>query len=244
MPNPELAVGVQLKIIQGKIRQLPVNPYFKNSLLNDLRLALRYYKQRKYQYVLDCLGVITDKLQTRSRWLACMPVDYGQLLASLHQAQQSLLASAQVICEKRVSPCLTYAYIYNQGAQAIPPGEAVIFSNNGSMAGDLSHPPGTAQITINSAGDYAVWFYIADGGSNQFTLFLNNSPVPGATYGTAVDAPNAGWVILSAVPGDILTLRNQTSFGTVTLPANIGGIESSVNAAILIMKVSGFLPIS
>lgn len=131
-----------------------------------------------------------------------------------------------------------YAYIYNLPVQTVPLEAAVTFSNNGVIAGAITHTPGTAPVILGSAGDYAVWFYVADGGSNQFALFQNGAPVAGAIYGTASDAPNPGWVIISAAAGDSLTLVNHASFSEVGLLFPVGGTENNVNAAVLIEKIS------
>jgi len=130
-----------------------------------------------------------------------------------------------------------YAYIYNTGNQSIPAEGSVPFSKNGALLG-ISHDIDTASITIDSAGIYAVWYTVTGAEANQFTLYKNESPVPGSTYGTST-ANNGytGMVIINAAAGDQLTLRNHTSTGTVTLDNSAGGTQTGVSASIMILKV-------
>jgi len=132
-----------------------------------------------------------------------------------------------------------YAYIYNVGTQEVPLEADVSFSNNGVIVGGITHTPGAAPIVIGSAGDYAVWFYTAGGGSNQFALFQNGAPVAGAIYGTDTGtSANPGRVIISAAAGDVLTLRNHTSFTEIAV-MTAGGTQTSVNAAIMLERIGG-----
>ncbi len=296
MSNLALSIGDQLQIILGKIRQLPVNAFFKNLLLEDIGLAIRCFEQGRYQCAINSLAVISEKIHTRQKNSPCREILFSPLLADLHRTQQSLIALPEAICSGLIGATgpqgatgpagpqgvtgdpgpagsqgatgatgpqgavgdpgpagpqgatgatgpagpqalSAYAYIYNLPDQEVPLEEDVLFSSNGVIVGAISHTPGTAPIIIGSAGDYAVWFYISDGGTNQFTLFQNGAPVAGAIYGTASDAPNPGWIIITAAAGDILTLRNHTSFGNVPLMPN-GGEQISTNAAILVVKLS------
>ncbi|MNP49887.1 hypothetical protein D3C76_1441050 [compost metagenome] len=84
-----------------------------------------------------------------------------------------------------------------------------------------------------------VWFYVTAIESNQFTIYQNGSPVPGAVYGTGGGTQtNYGMVIITAAAGDVLTLRNHTSASAVTLQSLAGGIQINTNASVLIEKVS------
>ena len=98
---------------------------------------------------------------------------------------------------------------------------------------------GSPDITIESAGIYAVWYTVTGAEANQFTLFRNDNPVPGSTYGT--DTTNTGYsgmVIINAAAGDKLTLKNFTSTGTVNLNNSAGGTETGVSASVMILKIA------
>ncbi|WP_443660514.1 collagen-like protein, partial [Clostridium algidicarnis] len=132
-----------------------------------------------------------------------------------------------------------YAYIYNLGAQVVPVESDVIFSNNGVMVGAITHTPGTSTITIGTAGDYSVWFNASGAQANQFSIFKNGILVPGAIYGnSAGNQPNPGMVIVTALAGDTLTLRNHTSVDIITLQTLAGGIQINTNVSMLIEKIS------
>jgi len=130
-----------------------------------------------------------------------------------------------------------YAYIYNTDSQTIPVNGSVSFSNNGALLG-IIHDKNTAPITIESAGTYAVWYTVTGAEASQFTLYQNENPVPGSTYGTsAVNNGYTGMVIINAAAGDQLTLRNHTSTGAVTLDSAAGGAETGVSASIMILRI-------
>ncbi|HHW48206.1 MAG TPA: DNRLRE domain-containing protein [Clostridiaceae bacterium] len=130
-----------------------------------------------------------------------------------------------------------YAYIYNTDNQTVPVDGSVTFNRNGALLG-ISHDINTATINIDSAGTYAVWYTVTGAEPNQFTLYQNDNPVPGSTYGTST-ANNgySGMVIINAAAGDQITLRNHTSAGDVTLDNAAGGTETGVSASIMILKI-------
>jgi len=132
-----------------------------------------------------------------------------------------------------------YAYIYNLDAQVVALEADITFSNNGVIVGAITHAPGTAIITLGSAGDYAILFNVAGVEPNQFTLFQNGAAVAGATYGSGAGTqPNHGFVIITAAAGDTLTLRNHTSSAAVTLQTLAGGTQINANASIQIQKMN------
>ena len=133
-----------------------------------------------------------------------------------------------------------YAYIYNLDAQTVNIEADILFSNNGLIVGTISHTVGTSTIQIGSAGNYAVWFYVAGIQPYQFTLFQNGVQVAGSLYGTSAGTVmTTGMVIISATAGDILTIRNHTSAFAVTLETLAGGTQINTNASVLIQKISG-----
>jgi hypothetical protein len=132
-----------------------------------------------------------------------------------------------------------YAYIYNVAAQTVAIEANVTFDTNGILSGGITHTAGTEDITLGTAGTYAIWFYVLGAELNQFTLYRNNALVPGAIYASAVVyAPNIGMVIITAAAGDVLTVKNHTSPSTVTLEATTAGTAANANASILIEKLT------
>jgi len=130
-----------------------------------------------------------------------------------------------------------YGYIYNTGNQTVAVNDSIAFSNNGALLG-ISHDTNTAPIIIETPGVYAVWYTVTGAEANQFTLYQNNNPVPGSTYGTSTTNNGyTGMVIINAAAGDQITLRNHTSAGPVTLDNAAGGTETGVSASIMILRI-------
>jgi len=135
------------------------------------------------------------------------------------------------------SPVLDYGYIYNTGAQVVAIGSPVTFDTNGVLSG-LIHAPGTSQITVVSAGIYEVDFSVSGVEPNQFALFVNGVPDPGAIYGSGAGTQQTtGMAILQLSAGDVIELLNHSSASAVTLQTLAGGSESNVNASILIKSL-------
>ncbi|OGO88784.1 MAG: hypothetical protein A2Y15_02570, partial [Clostridiales bacterium GWF2_36_10] len=132
-----------------------------------------------------------------------------------------------------------YAYIYKLDPQVVALEADILFSTNGVIVGTISHTPGSSQIQLGSAGDYAVWFNAAGVEPNQFALFQNGAPVAGSIYGSGAGTqPNPGMVIVRASANDVLTVRNHTSTAGITLQTLAGGTRINSNASILIQKLS------
>lgn len=130
-----------------------------------------------------------------------------------------------------------YGYIYNTGNQSIPIEGDIPFTANGALLG-ITHSVGTSPITIDNEGTYAVWFIINGQEANQFALFQNNDFVPGSIYGTAgTSNSNAGMTMISAAAGDIVSIRNHTSDGTVTMDNSAGGTQTNISASIMIIRI-------
>lgn len=130
-----------------------------------------------------------------------------------------------------------YGYIYMTGSQTVAVNDSIVFSNNGALLG-ISRDANTVPIIIESAGTYAVWYTVTGAEANQFTLYRNENPVPGSTYGTS-SANNGytGMVIINAAAGDQMTLRKHNSAGPVTLDNAAGGTETGVSASIMILRI-------
>jgi hypothetical protein len=138
-----------------------------------------------------------------------------------------------------ISGLTEYAFIYNLAAQVVALEADILFSNNGIIVGTITHAPGTSIIQLGSAGDYAIWYYVAGVQPNQFTIYQNGNPVVGSIYGSGAGTQaNPGMAIITAAAGDVLTIRNHTSAAAVTLQTLAGGTQVNVNASILIQKIS------
>jgi hypothetical protein len=132
-----------------------------------------------------------------------------------------------------------YAYIYNLNPQVVALEADIFFSTNGVMVGTITHAPGTSSITLGTAGNYTVWFDVAGVEPNQFALCINGIPVAGSTYGSGAGTqPNPGMTIITASPGDVLTVRNHSSAAAITLQTLAGGTQMNCNASILIQKIT------
>lgn len=115
----------------------------------------------------------------------------------------------------------------------------VVFSNNGVIVGTISHTAGTNAIFLGTTGNYEVTFSLSITEPGQFALFLNGTLVPGTIIGGNFgDEQITGSMIISAVAGDALTVRNHTSkddFPQVNLTTLTGGTQINSNALIKIM---------
>ncbi|MEI9971562.1 MAG: hypothetical protein WDO73_05580 [Ignavibacteriota bacterium] len=117
-------------------------------------------------------------------------------------------------------------------------GGPVAFSTNGALNG-ISHIPLESLLIITLTGDYKVAFSVSGVEPNQFTLFVNGTPIPGTTYGSGGGTQqNNGQAILSLIAGDILELVNYSSVASVTLQTLAGGSQLNVNASLIIEKIN------
>ncbi len=131
-----------------------------------------------------------------------------------------------------------YGYIYNQGAEVVPIEADVSFDTNGILTTRIIHAVGTSHIHITSAGIYKVTFSVSSVEPNQFALFVNGALVPGTVYGSGAGTQQSyGQAIITLADGDVITLRNHTSWAAVTLQTLAGGTQTNVNASILIEKL-------
>jgi hypothetical protein len=134
-----------------------------------------------------------------------------------------------------------FAYIYNTENQEVLVEQDIVFDANGALVG-ISHMVDTSQMIIESSGIYAIWFLVAGQEPNQFTLFQNETAVPGSIYGSGDTVQtNPGMVIIAAEAGDVLSLRNHTSSASVNLQTMSGGLQANINASIMIFKISDLI---
>ncbi|MBC7884686.1 MAG: hypothetical protein H7X99_04385 [Saprospiraceae bacterium] len=130
------------------------------------------------------------------------------------------------------------AFIFNTLTQVVMIEDPVIFDSNGFITSGFVHVQGTGLITIINTGIYKATFSVSGTEPNQFALFLNDSPIFGSTYGSGAGTQqNNGQVVFSAAAGDVVSLRNHSSFSSVGLFSFTGGTQSNVNASIILEKL-------
>ena len=135
------------------------------------------------------------------------------------------------------SPVKASAYIYNTNFQYCTIENDITFSDNGPLTG-ITHSPGSAAIQIVTGGLYKIFFSVTAYEPNQFAIFINGVQVPGSLYGSAAGTDqNKGMLILNINAGDIVTLRNHTSYSDIGLNPMAGGVQTNVNASILIEQL-------
>jgi hypothetical protein len=132
-----------------------------------------------------------------------------------------------------------YGYIYSTVAQSVAVEGMVRFNHHGSLSGVL-HSPGDTTIPVQGGdGDYKITFTVTAAERSQMAVFVNGSPAPGATYGVeATGLTSTGQLIVHLFSNDELSLGNHSSFSALTLESNAGGARESVNASMLIEKLS------
>lgn len=134
---------------------------------------------------------------------------------------------------------IAYAYVYNASAQSVAVNGSVTFDTNGPLAGGIGHTAGSASISLTTAGTYRFTFIVEGTAANQFTIFVNGVADSSSTYGTGVaSTPNIGQAIITVPGGAVITLRNFTSAGAITLATLLGGTGTNVNAAMIIEQLA------
>jgi BclB C-terminal domain-containing protein len=89
-----LDIGTQLQIVQGKIRQLPVNSFVKNLLLENINTAISCYEAGNIQCTIANLLLLSEAIHTRKNISKCKGIIYDPLLADLQQLLQLLAGIA------------------------------------------------------------------------------------------------------------------------------------------------------
>jgi hypothetical protein len=132
-----------------------------------------------------------------------------------------------------------YAEAYNLAAEVVPVESPVTFDSNGPSSGIVTHSPGSATLTVVSAGTYLVDFSVSAVEPGQFTLFVNGAAAPGTTYGSGAGTQqDTGQAILTLAAGDAVTLVNHTSAAAVTLESLAGGTVANVNASMVVERLA------
>jgi hypothetical protein len=140
-----------------------------------------------------------------------------------------------------------YGYFWNTSTTYNPIAleDNIPFDDGSTSSSTINYSSTTQEITIDTAGLYDIKFVVAAQNANQVTLFLNNSPVSGGTYGIDTgNSTNYGHVLVS-VPADgkiaLKNYRTQAASGNIVLRYDPGGSTSvdpvAINASILIEKI-------
>jgi hypothetical protein len=131
-----------------------------------------------------------------------------------------------------------YASIYSEGAQSVAVEGPVIFSAAGTMTSGFAHTAGTAELTVATGGVYEIRSEVVPFQASQLALFVNGVVVPGSTFGNPNASQNSGQAIVALNAGDVVTLRNHTSAGALSLLATSGGTATNENASLLIEQLA------
>lgn len=135
----------------------------------------------------------------------------------------SILLLAIVTCVAAASAQPTppsYAYVFDTSpAQVVAKGSNVLFGQNGHLTDDVKHAPGTAELTIGTAGTYRICFQMMSvsdssrayrGPTIPFAIHVNGNPAPGATFANQVSfAPLYGEIIVPLAANDVVTINNH-----------------------------------
>ena len=126
-------------------------------------------------------------------------------------------------------------YIYNTDGQSVAQENPILFTDNGPLC-KVTHDAGSEKIAIEESGLYLVWYRVTGTDANQFAVFQNAAVLLSSVYGTD-QTNNGGMTMVNAAAGDILTLQNHVSSGSVTLDASAGGKMPGVSASMALLKV-------
>lgn len=130
-----------------------------------------------------------------------------------------------------------FGYIYSTGEQTIQPEDPVIFESNSLVVGFVHTPPSPFIVIVN-AGIYKVEFSITGNIPNQFSVFVNGSPVQSSVYASSIGTQqNNGVALLSLNVGDVVTVVNHSTGLSVTLSNTVGGTQPNVNASVFIERL-------
>jgi hypothetical protein len=132
-----------------------------------------------------------------------------------------------------------FGYVYNTGIQTVAVEGDVTFSANGVLTDGITHVAGTDAITLVDAGVYKITSSVSAVAVSQLALFVNGVEVIGTIYGSGAGTQqNVGQAIITIGASDVLTLRNHSTDGALTLQSFAGGSQpDNVNASIIIEKL-------
>lgn len=116
----------------------------------------------------------------------------------------------------------------------------ILFDSSSNVAGLGWSDVSGDQIKICEDGVYKVFFLATTNTSCQFTIYLNDTPIDHSTQGSNRGAGQTSIrVLVEANKGDVLTVKNHTSFnGQLVISEYAGGVYPSVSAITTIFKIA------
>ncbi len=90
----------------------------------------------------------------------------------------------------------------------------MIFSDNGPLTANITHTPGTTDITVVEAGTYEIFYSvnITAGIGSAIAIAVNNTVDPSTNINALVAVGEInGDAMLTLAAGDVLTLRNNSA---------------------------------
>lgn len=130
-----------------------------------------------------------------------------------------------------------FGYIYNTSEQTVESEDPIIFDSNSFVTGFIHTPPSPFIVIVNT-GIYKIEFSVLGNIPNQFSVFVNDIPVPSSVYASSIGTQqNNGMALLSLNLGDVVTIVNHSTGLSVSLLTMIGGTQSNVNASVFIERI-------
>ncbi len=132
---------------------------------------------------------------------------------------------------------VSYAQVYNTGAQTVNSGSNVLFDSNGLLL-NVTHVAGSDTITVNDTGLYLIQYILSTQTDLQTITLLKNGvaeiPLSFVYYDNTV-ADGVGQGIVSLSSGDTVQLQIVTASGT---PLFLENQANFVNASITLQKLN------
>ena len=133
-----------------------------------------------------------------------------------------------------------YANGLSQTQISIPIEKAVDFALNGIEGLNIYHKTGSKEFIIKRDGVYSFFFHDSNIDPLQVAFAINGTVLPNAIAGTNAGAASVvSQMFANLYCGDKVTIINHTSAnGLVTFSENSGGTEPSVNADLVLIRLS------
>jgi hypothetical protein len=128
--------------------------------------------------------------------------------------------------------------VYNVAEQTVGIGKAITFDSTGAILG-VAHENRTELIEILSPGFYLLTFTVSGTEPNQFAMYVGDKLLKASVFGSGAGTQQTnGQVIVELKERDQIRLVNVGGDKAVGLAINVGGKETSVNAAVTVLKLN------
>lgn len=116
----------------------------------------------------------------------------------------------------------------------------VLFDSSSNVAGLGWSDVSSDQIKICEDGVYKVFFLATTTTACQFTVYLNGNPIDHSTQGSNRGAGQTSIrVLVECSKGDVLTIKNHTSFNSqLVISEYAGGVYPSISAITTVFKIA------